>query len=128
MPKVYAENDTSTSDIDYQEGGFDGLYPDELSMLQRNIDIPSKVIKPSLQVTSPPVEVYSEKPGSLEPEVDRSNVADSSTTYSPAESSDCSPNCPEDVSATSSQFSRPVHVGRPSNVFNILQVWTTSLY
>ena len=113
MLKVYAENDISTADIDYQNDGFDGLYPDELSMLQRNIDIPNKIVKPSLQVTSPPVEVNSEKPGSLEPEVDESNIAESSTTYSPAESSDCSLHCPEDVSATSSPFSRPVLVRRP---------------
>ena len=60
-------------------------------MLQRNIDIPSNVVNPSLQVTSPPAEVDSEKPGLLEPEVDGSNVVDSPTTYSPAESSDCCP-------------------------------------
>ena len=113
VPNVYAEGDTSTADIDYQEDGFDGLYPDELSMLQQNIDIPSKIGKPSLQVTSPPVEVASEKSGLLKPEVDGSHVVDSSTTYSPAESSECSPHCPEDVSATSPPFSRPVHVRRP---------------
>ena len=28
VPKVYPENDTRTADIDYQEDGFDGLYPD----------------------------------------------------------------------------------------------------
>ena len=111
VPNVYAEDGTSTAEINYQEDGFDGLYPDELSMLQRNCDIPNKVAKPSLQVTNPPVEVDSEKSGLLEPEVDGSNIV--STTYSPAESSDCSPNCPEDVSATSPPFSRPVHVRRP---------------
>ena len=43
MPNIYAENGTDTADIDYQEGGFDGLYPDELSTLQQNFDIPNKV-------------------------------------------------------------------------------------
>ena len=113
VPNVYAEDGTSTAEIDYQEDGLDGLYPVELSTLQRNCDISNKVAKPSLQVTNPPVEVDSEKSGLLEPEVDGSNIVDSSTTYSPAESSDCSPHCPEDVSATSPPFSRPVHVRRP---------------
>ena len=112
VPNVYAEDDTNTADIDYQNG-FDGLYPDELSMLQQNTDIPNKVVKPSLQVSSSPVEVDSEKSGILEPNVDGSNVVESSTTFSPAESSDCSPHCPEDVSATSPPFSRPVRVRRP---------------
>ena len=113
MPNVYAEDDTSTADIDCQEDGFDGLYPDELSMLQRNFDIPNNVVKPSLQVTNPSVDVDSEKSGLLEPEVDGSNIVDSSTTHSTAESSDCSPHCPEDVSTTSPPFSRPVRVRRP---------------
>ena len=113
VPNVYAEDDTSTADIDYQEDGFDGLYPDELSMLQRNFDIPNKVAKPSLQVTNPPVEVDSEKSGLLEPDVDGFHVVDSSTIYSPAESSDCSTHCPKDVSVTSPPFSRPVRVRRP---------------
>ena len=113
VPNVYAEDGTDTADIDYQEDGFDGLYPDELSTLQRNFDIPNKVAKPSLQVTNPPVEVDSKNSGLLEPEVDGSNVVDSSTTYLPAESSDCSPPCPEGVSATSPPFSRPVRVRRP---------------
>ena len=86
------------------------LSPDELSMLQQNIDIHNKVGKPSLQVTSL---VASEKSGLLEPEVDGSHVVDSSTTYSPAESSDCSPHCPEDISATSPPFNRPVRMRRP---------------
>ena len=86
-------------------------------MLQQNIDIASKVVRLSLQVISPPVEVDSEKPGSLESEVDGSNIVDSSTTYSPAESSDCIPHCPEDVSATSPQYSKPVHVKRPPMPF-----------
>ena len=34
VPNIYAEDGTSTADIDYQEDGFNGLYPDELSMLQ----------------------------------------------------------------------------------------------
>ena len=72
VPNVYAEDDTSTADVDYQEDGFDGSYPDELSMLQQNINIPNKVVKPSLQVTNPLVEVDSEKSGLLEPEVDGS--------------------------------------------------------
>ena len=38
-------------------------------MLQKNSDIPSKVVDPSLQITSPPVDVDPEEPGSLEPEV-----------------------------------------------------------
>ena len=84
VPNVYAEDDTNTADIDYQEDGFDVLYPDELCMLQRYVDIPNKVVKPSLQVTSPPVEVDSEKYGLLEPELDGSNVVDSFTTYTPA--------------------------------------------
>ena len=46
VPKVYAEDDTSTADIDYQEDEFDGLYPDELSMLQRNFDIPVTLLSP----------------------------------------------------------------------------------
>ena len=38
VPNVYAEDDTNTANIDYQEDGFDGQYPDELSRLQQNID------------------------------------------------------------------------------------------
>ena len=64
----------------------------------------------SISLLSP---VDSEKSGLLEPEVDGSNIVDSFTTYSPAESSDCKPHCPEDVSATSPPFSRPVRVRRP---------------
>ena len=71
VPNVYAEDDTNTADIDYQE--------DELSMLERNIDIPNKVVNPFLQVTSPPVEADSEKSGLLEPKVDGFNIADPST-------------------------------------------------
>ena len=110
VPNIYAEDDTSTAD---QEDGFDGLYPDELSMLQQNVDIPNKVSKPSLQVTGPPAEVASEKSGLLEPAVDGSHVLDSSTTYSPAESRDCGPHCAEAFSATSPPFSRPVRVRKP---------------
>ena len=113
VPYIYAEDGTSTADIDYQEDGFEGLYPDELSTLQQNFDIPNKIAKPTLQVTNPPVEVDSENSGLLEPEVDGSNVVDSSTTYSPPESSDCSRHCPEDISATSPPLSRPVRARRP---------------
>ena len=42
VPNVYAEDGTSTAEIDYQEDRFDGLYPDELSTLQRNCDILNK--------------------------------------------------------------------------------------
>ena len=113
VPNVYAEDGTSTADINYQEDGFDGLYPDELFTLQQTFDIPNKVAKPSLQVTNLPVEVDSEKSGLLKPEVDGSNIVDSSTTYPPSESSACSPHRPEDISATSPSFSRPVRVRRP---------------
>ena len=98
-------------------GLMDYIQMDELSMLQRNIDIVSKVVRLSLKVISPPVEVDSEKPGSLESEIDGSNIEDSSTTYSPAESSDCIQHCPEDVLGTSPQFSRPVHMKRPPMPF-----------
>ena len=50
-------------------------------MLQKNSDIPSKVVDPSLQITSPPVDVDPEEPGSLEPEADGSNLVDSLTNF-----------------------------------------------
>ena len=42
---TYAEDDSGTAGTDYQEDGFDELYPDELSMLRQNSDIPNKVVK-----------------------------------------------------------------------------------
>ena len=40
----------------------------------KTLTIPNKVVKPSLQVGSPPVEADSEKSGLLEPEIDGSKV------------------------------------------------------
>ena len=34
VPNIYAEDGTSTAEIDYQEDGLDGLYPVELSILE----------------------------------------------------------------------------------------------
>ena len=110
VPKVYPKNETSAAYIDYQDDGFGELYADELSMLQQNSDIPSKVVvNRSLQVT---VEVDSEEPGSLRPEVDGCSLVDSPITYSPVQSSDCS-STHHPVSATTLQFTRPVRVRRP---------------